>query len=43
MTKDKIKEWLDRHIDLTNQILDNKFDGNEILGLFLEKDCSIVK
>lgn len=39
MTKDKIKEWLDKHIDLTNQMLDNKWlDDNEILGLFHAED-----
>lgn len=39
MTKDKIKAWLVKHIDLTNQILDNKYlEDNEILGLFHAED-----
>lgn len=42
MTKDKIKAWLDKHIDLTNQILDNKYlEDNEILGLFHAEDRTI--
>lgn len=39
MTKDEIQAWLDKHIDLTNQILDNKYlEDNEILGLFHAED-----
>lgn len=39
MDKQKIRAWLDKHIDLTNQILDNKYlEDNEILGLFHAED-----
>lgn len=39
MTKDKIKAWLDKHIDLTNQMWENRFlEDNEILGLYHAED-----
>ena len=42
MTKDEIKAWLDKHIDLTNQMWENRFlEDNEILGLFNAEDREI--